>query len=536
VVHFKRDHVGPPPTTLRELFQKAFSEIAASAPIYSSSGIPGSSFWTVAPFTPEELEITVSKIGKGLTVSFMRKGMPGLPISQCPAACTLELLGKWFISFGAEEQVSDFALMQYLINITSAWDGKAYGQPWRILLSAQPWRHPDTGEILLSASFEYPQDTDPHLKNPRIPMNAAQPRTSITATRPKEIGRLLKFGRDSDWPLYISLASTLDGTNFATTMWFLSQFATLSAADGLIGLPVGSRQNIPWIVSLRKESNSIRVTLHEKTPAGEFVSTPEEDGIPCFLLYGPRATIKMRCEYVDVANRYLTMMYGEMPEVSEMLHTQEWSLIAALNGGEIPAKHRVIRNPDVSVANSSVWNKEIFDAGLRTQTYDKGMDRFVRKFDPSQPVSAVIAIEPGCHFDHGTAIYFQQDKRRCLLLDTLYGLSDDEAFWYTPQSWAKLQPRLVLPRSEPGKLYFPAPYIHVIQKYWNYLDNPLRHPDCCESDFTKAAMSEFASALSQMDLSHFIPEAYAEASDKSCRTAHDAATSRKCPIQDTTDY
>jgi hypothetical protein len=49
-------------------------------------------------------------------------------------------------------------------------------------------------------------------------------------------------------------------------------------------------------------------------------------------------------------------------------------------------------------------------------------------------------------------------------------------------------------------------------------------------------MFEFASALSQMDLSSFIPEVDAESPDKSCRIAHDAATSRKCPIQDATDY
>jgi hypothetical protein len=45
-------------------------------------------------------------------------------------------------------------------------------------------------------------------------------------------------------------------------------------------------------------------------------------------------------------------------------------------GGEIPAKHRVIRSPNVS-ANPLAWNKEIFDAGLATQPYDKGFDRFV---------------------------------------------------------------------------------------------------------------------------------------------------------------
>jgi hypothetical protein len=173
-----------------------------------------------------------------------------------------------------------------------------------------------------------------------------------------------------------------------------------------------------------------------------------------------------------------------------------------------------------------------FDAGLRTQNYDKGMDRFVGKFDPRIPISATIAIEPGCHFDHETAIHFQQDKHRCLLLDMLYGLTDDVFQKY----WDKFQPRLAMPRSEPGKLYFPAQYTHVFQKYSDYLNNPLAHPDCCESDFTKAAMYKFASALSQMDLSSFIPEVDVEAPEKLCRVEHDAAVSRRCPVQDATGY
>jgi hypothetical protein len=62
----------------------------------------------------------------------------------------------------------------------------------------------------------------------------------------------------------------------------------------------------------------------------------------------------------------MTILYGSMPEVSETLHTQEWALIASLQGGEIPSKHRVIRNLDVSV-NPPAFNKEIFDSGLATQ-------------------------------------------------------------------------------------------------------------------------------------------------------------------------
>jgi hypothetical protein len=85
-------------------------------------------------------------------------------------------------------------------------------------------------------------------------------------------------------------------------------------------------------------------------------------------------------------------------------------------------------------------------------------------------------------------------------------------------------------------IYFPAAYTHVFEKYWDYLNDPVKHLDCSETELTKDAMSELASALSTMDLSHFIPKVDAEAPDKSCRIAYPAAVSRKCPIQDATDY
>jgi hypothetical protein len=109
--------------------------------------------------------------------------------------------------------------MQYVLNITVPWDGTAYGRPWPILLGAQPWRHSETGAIQLQATVSYPQDIDPTDTNPEIPMNSARPRLAVSATRTKEIARLLKFGRDSNWPLSISVASSLDGMNSAVVTY-----------------------------------------------------------------------------------------------------------------------------------------------------------------------------------------------------------------------------------------------------------------------------------------------------------------------------
>jgi hypothetical protein len=102
--------------------------------------------------------------------------------------------------------------------------------------------------------------------------------------------------------------------------------------------------------------------------------------------------------------------------------------------------------------------------------------------------------------------------------------------------WAKFQPSSATPRSEPGQLYYPAAATHIIDKYWDYLNDPVTHPDCNESEFTKTAMSHFAAALSPMDLSNFEPMVDSEAPDKSCRIATQAALSRRKPIQDAPDF
>jgi hypothetical protein len=49
-------------------------------------------------------------------------------------------------------------------------------------------------------------------------------------------------------------------------------------------------------------------------------------------------------------------------------------------------------------------------------------------------------------------------------------------------------------------------------------------------------MTEFAAALSQMDLSSFEPLPDVEASEKSCLIAQQAALSRKCIVQDAINY
>jgi hypothetical protein len=184
------------------------------------------------------------------------------------------------------------------------------------------------------------------------------------------------------------------------------------------------------------------------------VTTPEQDGPPCMIFYAPRATFKFRCESFDVAWRALTMFYGQEPDLQEKYkhHTKEWALIAAINGGTVDDKHRVQLVGKHELEAVATWNKETFIAGLAMQPYGSGLGKFTAKFRPNEPYSATIAIEKGAHEEYGTAIYFEQGARRCLLTCRVYGISDEDALWYVMKDWAQFQPRLSKPRSDPGTL------------------------------------------------------------------------------------
>jgi hypothetical protein len=385
--------------------------------------------------------------------------------------------------------------------------------------------------------------------NGRVPWNAALPRTFIEATRTKEIRALLKFGRDSNWPLKITLAFTLDeissiSITYSTdwtdcsgkTDWFVDKFKEAAYRDGLAELPVWTRDGIAWLAVLRKENNSIRVVLNEKRADGIFVLTPEDPGIPPYLLYGLNVELKLRCQNETILGQYLQALYAPSVACTEKVTSTEWAMIGALNDGIIPIQHRLIRDESVQVP-AAAWNSQIYEAGLKTQNHDKGFERFVRKFNPELATEAVLSIVKGAHHEHGTAILFTQEKRWCLLLDTVHGLSDEEALWYTLASWEKFQPRLKRPRTEPGQLFYPAAYSHVFEKYWDHLDDPKSHPEWSqESDFIQECMAQYSAAMGQMNTEDFTPLVDPETKQRRLIIAQEAAVSRLCPIQDAYDF
>jgi hypothetical protein len=48
---------------------------------------------------------------------------------------------------------------------------------------------------------------------------------------------------------------------------------------------------------------------------------------------------------------------------------------------------------------------------LRTQNYDKGFERFVRRFNPEAELEATVAIIQGGHHEHSTAVFMTHEKR-----------------------------------------------------------------------------------------------------------------------------
>jgi hypothetical protein len=78
------------------------------------------------------------------------------------------------------------------------------------------------------------------------------------------------------------------------------------------------------------------------------------------------------------------VLYQGRVRLTEVLPTMEWARIGAFRDstsvGEIPVYHRIAPPPDALV-QLAAFNRRIQEAGLKTQNYDKGFDRFIRKFD-----------------------------------------------------------------------------------------------------------------------------------------------------------
>jgi hypothetical protein len=209
---FQRDHEGPPPTDLREPWALAMSKIVGLSSFYGTEGLPNALLWAETDTPREHMDVTVAKLGKGVVMTFAQKGYSGRSISTLPASYIVPLVEGWQVSFGAQQAPADMEPTQCLADATAPWNPtlRVYGRPWVIYLTPAMWRAGPQGEIMLTPLPDCPPGKAPLAPNQHVPWVTAPPRTFIEANRPKKIQAMLRFGRDSGWPLRVTMASVLD--------------------------------------------------------------------------------------------------------------------------------------------------------------------------------------------------------------------------------------------------------------------------------------------------------------------------------------
>jgi hypothetical protein len=130
-----------------------------------------------------------------------------------------------------------------------------------------------------------------------------------------------------------------------------------------------------------------------------------------------------------------------------------------------------------------------------------------------------------------------QEKRRCCLLDTEFGLTDEERLWAALSAWTTFQPRKALSQKDPGLLHYPNKFSHVFDKYWDHLSCLDQHPDfASESEYTRHRMTLFSQGISAMaSQGTFELRPSAEALLKDVLVTEHSAVSRFRPTQDGPD-
>jgi hypothetical protein len=240
--------------------------------------------------------------------------------------------------------------------------------------------------------------------------------TVATATGPNTT---LAVTYDTDW---VGIECTEEGE--ISVSWCWSKFNDKVAAENLTAPPAFLRTGVKWEATIRQENNSIRAILKE---AG--IWTPEDPGgPPPMTLFGPSPAIKVRTslkgsQALTEMIAVLGILYQNRYVIEEEVPSREWAVVGSFGGGEIPIQYR-LPQPQMTYQEEVAANATILESGLKTQNSDKGLDKYVRKFDPAEESSTVVSIHTGWQGDHGWAVAFKQRPRRCLLLDTTDGLTD----------------------------------------------------------------------------------------------------------------
>jgi hypothetical protein len=141
------------------------------------------------------------------------------------------------------------------------------------------------------------------------------------------------------------------------------------------------------------------------------------------ILFGPNATIKTRTSApnpIDQMIEGIQSMYQKRYRVVEEVPTREWALVASIGNdvirGVIPDEFRLpMPNAKPLVATPQeikAIHARVLETALRTQNYDRGLDKFARKYENLEAMSATLAIQPGWQGDHGWAVFMKQGTKR----------------------------------------------------------------------------------------------------------------------------
>jgi hypothetical protein len=180
--------------------------------------------------------------------------------------------------------------------------------------------------------------------------------------------------------------------------------------------------------------------------------------------------------------------------------------------------------------------ERVYEARLKVQNYDKGFEKFIRKFEKNEAMYSTVALLAGNRNDRGWAVFFKQGPCRGLLMDTVGGFTGNETLWTALAAWATFKPRRASPRKYPGKLFYPAEASHIFEKYWDHLTKLDEHPGFApESPKCQKSMVQFSRALDKMRHKNLGPLSTAEAQEKDLGIAEEAALSRLRPIPDGPD-
>jgi hypothetical protein len=141
-----------------------------------------------------------------------------------------------------------------------------------------------------------------------------------------------------------------------------------------------------------------RCPVQPSTPLG-----PDQVNVIIIII---RAIVKFMSVAEDAKERLISCVYTLYQwrlSLTERLITKEWAMIGSLGdgitSGEIPWRYRATTSPDARGA-AVAYHYRIHEAGLKMRNYDKGFEKFVRKFERNEAMSATISILPGCREDH----------------------------------------------------------------------------------------------------------------------------------------